>query len=806
MAYSNVTYTGNGVTTDYTFSFPYLEQSHIGVTVNGVQATFSWVNANTIRLAAAAPNGQAVRISRNSNRQARLSDYQDAQVLTEEQMDYDAKQLFYVAQEAFDAVAEAPVGGDMRRSMNLSDVYDITQSRLNIGAVARTGDTMLGPLLLAGAPAVPNEAATKAYVDQKTSVAGGGVTSFNTRTGAVTLLGADVTGALGYSPVNKAGDVMTGALTLPADPLNPLQAATKQYVDNRIPPGLFSGEWQFPAPNPAKAAAYLNKTQTANTSDRAGSMNMLLERTGGTVPMVGLMHTYKVTSPYAVGAVGDIGIGSLMIGNAATFLSGWFAAVGPRVNPGQGWAAVGLKVNAVERVGDQGFRGDRTGGSYTMGIQVSPDNTLNVGDGPPTGYNMTFGVGFIASAAGAGASRIWNPIYIEQDSTVFGGVHIQSRGGSAPSTMPRTPMSVTDHFYEGIDFRFATFNDADNTAIHLAQSQCIHFGPVSRIYQAPGGDLTFYDPLAGSKTLSSLVGGGGGFDPAVDHTFTGKNTFSKSAGAIPAYTVRVQSLAGGALTPGGIILDSGYDTSLDVRKVTNVGVEPITGGGNAGVYIQHQASGTSGGGVVAGLRVQADTTHAGASGSVNSYGVAVEVQRSSLIGNTVGFMARVTGAGGYYDSTVGFLAAPGGDGSKKFQAAFAAGSPFTGVLNCDFGLNLSMSTCNTAAIWIPSNKPMGWSTDLTITERFDAAAGHMKVAQGGVQRIGMSISGANPSTIYQNDGSGYGSYYIDTSGGSQAVISCRSGSRTTGPSNPSAIANWLRVDVDGIVFYWPLYR
>ena len=34
--------------------------------------------------------------------------------------------------------------------------------------------------------------------------------------------------------VNKAGDTMTGALTLSADPTNPLHAATKQYVDNAV--------------------------------------------------------------------------------------------------------------------------------------------------------------------------------------------------------------------------------------------------------------------------------------------------------------------------------------------------------------------------------------------------------------------------------------------------------------------------------------------------------------------------------------------------------------------------------------------
>lgn len=58
-----------------------------------------------------------------------------------------------------------------------------------------------------------------------------GVTSFNTRTGDVTLSSSDVTTALTYTPVNKAGDTMTGKLNLPvvttaAAPINIDQGAT----------------------------------------------------------------------------------------------------------------------------------------------------------------------------------------------------------------------------------------------------------------------------------------------------------------------------------------------------------------------------------------------------------------------------------------------------------------------------------------------------------------------------------------------------------------------------------------------------
>jgi len=55
---------------------------------------------------------------------------------------------------------------------------------------------------------------SKGRVTAAASGAAGGVTSFNTRTGAVTLTSSDVTTALGYTPVNKAGDTMTGNLTV----------------------------------------------------------------------------------------------------------------------------------------------------------------------------------------------------------------------------------------------------------------------------------------------------------------------------------------------------------------------------------------------------------------------------------------------------------------------------------------------------------------------------------------------------------------------------------------------------------------
>lgn len=79
------------------------------------------------------------------------------------------------------------------------------------------------------------------------SVARGG-TGASTATAARDNLGAaaadhthsEYEPLLGYTPVNKAGDTMTGPLTLPGDPTDNLQAATKGYVDAMAVAGTFT--------------------------------------------------------------------------------------------------------------------------------------------------------------------------------------------------------------------------------------------------------------------------------------------------------------------------------------------------------------------------------------------------------------------------------------------------------------------------------------------------------------------------------------------------------------------------------------
>jgi hypothetical protein len=83
-----------------------------------------------------------------------------------------------------------------------------------------TGDTMTGALVLPADPTLPLEAATKQYVDALIDEAEG--------------LDED-------NFVNVAGDTMTGQLNVPVTPIDPANATSKQYVDTQVAAAASAG-------------------------------------------------------------------------------------------------------------------------------------------------------------------------------------------------------------------------------------------------------------------------------------------------------------------------------------------------------------------------------------------------------------------------------------------------------------------------------------------------------------------------------------------------------------------------------------
>jgi hypothetical protein len=109
MANSFVTYTGDGTTLNFVVPFPYIEQSHIRVTVGGEITEVTWNDPGTVVVTPAAPSGAAVRVARVTPSDASLVDFADDSVLDAALLDLMNTQLFYLAQEAVDRAYEKAV-------------------------------------------------------------------------------------------------------------------------------------------------------------------------------------------------------------------------------------------------------------------------------------------------------------------------------------------------------------------------------------------------------------------------------------------------------------------------------------------------------------------------------------------------------------------------------------------------------------------------------------------------------------------------------------------------------------------------
>ena len=110
-----------------------------------------------------------------------------------------------------------------------ADITDPVTGALKYVPANKAGDAFTGPVVLPGNAANPLEATPLQQVSASISAAiaaipTAGVSSFNTRTGPVTLLSGDITnpttGALGYVPLNKAGDSMGGTLSMANNNVN----------------------------------------------------------------------------------------------------------------------------------------------------------------------------------------------------------------------------------------------------------------------------------------------------------------------------------------------------------------------------------------------------------------------------------------------------------------------------------------------------------------------------------------------------------------------------------------------------------
>jgi hypothetical protein len=104
VAYSYVQYNGDGATTNFAFSFPYLNAGDIKVRVDTVLTSYTFLNSSTVVISPAPATGSIIEVRRETPKDNPPVDFSDGSVLREVDLDLLARFNLYTAQEAKDQV------------------------------------------------------------------------------------------------------------------------------------------------------------------------------------------------------------------------------------------------------------------------------------------------------------------------------------------------------------------------------------------------------------------------------------------------------------------------------------------------------------------------------------------------------------------------------------------------------------------------------------------------------------------------------------------------------------------------------
>ena len=205
MANSFVRYTGDGSTTQYAVSFSYRDQADVTVTINGVVTnTYSWNAAGTqITFTSPPASSSAIEIRRRTSQTSRLVDYAAGSVLTENDLDTDSNQAFFMGQEAIDDA------GDVIKLDAANFQWDVQNKRLtNVADPVNDTDAVNKQFISTNIPNINTVAGISADVTSVANIASN-VTSVANNEADIDLVALNMPSVT--TVANNISDVVTVA-------------------------------------------------------------------------------------------------------------------------------------------------------------------------------------------------------------------------------------------------------------------------------------------------------------------------------------------------------------------------------------------------------------------------------------------------------------------------------------------------------------------------------------------------------------------------------------------------------------------
>ncbi|OAM52929.1 hypothetical protein A7981_05710 [Methylovorus sp. MM2] len=303
MAYSRVSYLGDGVNKLFSVTFPYIDPSHVTALVGGVSVPFTWISPSQIQITTAPGVAAAIVLQRNSVPAGRLVDFQDDSMATEALFNLNSDQLLFVAQEAIDSKLDDAVVAliqgysDAAVSAAATASLKATQATAAVAAI-----TLPIPLTSGGTGATTAAAARTALglgsgATRAVGVAVGNVIEVLTGTKLPVLDGTNLTGfrqILQDSTVS-VNTVLTGTALIPSDDTIPQNTEGFQLLTGAITPTAIGNKIVVEV-NVSLSSSVANPLAVALFRDAGVDAVAVASSTGGVSSIVNPCTRYEFTA------------------------------------------------------------------------------------------------------------------------------------------------------------------------------------------------------------------------------------------------------------------------------------------------------------------------------------------------------------------------------------------------------------------------------------------------------------------------------------------------------------------------------